>query len=138
MVDLDALCHRCGTALPAPSDARRPLCERCASDRGRKAEARRTREANRAQRARERAWRVGAEGRYLASEVAALRRRQRNRCAACGANLRTTGDHVDHKVPLSRGGRSDARNICLLCPPCNLSKGTRTLAEFLAERERCW
>jgi 5-methylcytosine-specific restriction endonuclease McrA len=40
--------------------------------------------------------------------------------------------HLEHRVPLARGGAHAPSNLCWSCPPCNLSKGTRTEAEFLA------
>ena len=40
--------------------------------------------------------------------------------------------HVDHVVPLMRGGSNDPDNICLACKPCNLAKGILTGTEFLA------
>lgn len=53
-----------------------------------------------------------------------LREKQRNRCAICGTSL-SKGDHLDHIVPLARGGRHAPDNLQLLCPPCNLHKSDR-------------
>lgn len=33
--------------------------------------------------------------------------------------------HVDHIVPLARGGPDTEENLQLLCRPCNLRKGAR-------------
>lgn len=41
--------------------------------------------------------------------------------------------HLEHKIPISRGGRSQKINLCIACPECNLSKGTLTAEEY---RER--
>lgn len=41
--------------------------------------------------------------------------------------------HLEHKNPISRGGKSTEVNLCIACPPCNLHKGTLTAEEF---RER--
>lgn len=50
---------------------------------------------------------------------------QRGVCACgCGRSL-AGGFHVDHKVPLARGGRHEGGNLCLLTPRCNLRKGPR-------------
>lgn len=38
--------------------------------------------------------------------------------------------HLEHKTPISRGGRSKRVNLCIACPQCNLSKGTLTADEF--------
>lgn len=42
-------------------------------------------------------------------------------CARCGRAVQAF--HLDHRRPLSRGGRHTLRNIQLLCPSCNLKKG---------------
>ena len=43
--------------------------------------------------------------------------------------------HVDHVVPLARGGADHLSNMQLLCPTCNRSKGTTPMEEFM-HRER--
>ena len=50
-------------------------------------------------------------------------------CAYCGEVKKLTRDH---KVPLSRGGTDDIRNIVPSCRSCNSKKMTRTAAEFFA------
>jgi len=50
------------------------------------------------------------------------------KCAYCPAAATTQ----DHLTPLSRGGSHTASNIVPACKPCNSSKGTRTMLEFLA------
>jgi hypothetical protein len=51
-------------------------------------------------------------------------------CPYCGLPL---GDstHADHIYPVSRGGLSTIENMVLVCDQCNLSKGDRTLREFI-------
>ncbi len=41
-------------------------------------------------------------------------------CCHCGCKL--TERHIDHIIPLSRGGRHSEGNLQVLCPRCNLSK----------------
>jgi len=41
-------------------------------------------------------------------------------------------DSVDHLIPVSRGGRDLKTNLASACMPCNMDKGTRTKAEYLA------
>lgn len=42
-----------------------------------------------------------------------------------------TSAHVDHIVPLAKGGHpSDPRNLQLLCGPCNLAKGAADVAPW--------
>lgn len=47
-------------------------------------------------------------------------KRQKSRCYYCGRKL--TEYHIDHVIPLSRGGCDGAENKVLACPDCNLSK----------------
>lgn len=46
---------------------------------------------------------------------------QRAKCAICKSSI-LEKKHIDHIVPLSKGGAHDKRNIQLLCQPCNSSK----------------
>jgi superfamily II DNA or RNA helicase len=43
-------------------------------------------------------------------------------CESCGAAL-DASFHADHKIPHSRGGRTDVANGDALCPTCNAQKG---------------
>lgn len=52
-------------------------------------------------------------------------------CFYCGTPL-FAAYHVEHKIPLSRGGTDRLTNICLACAPCNLRKGAKTEDEFRA------
>ncbi|WP_405000646.1 HNH endonuclease [Kitasatospora cathayae] len=58
----------------------------------------------------------------------AILRRWRYRCAYC--DERAT--HLDHVVPLARGGADAESNVVPACASCNLSKGAKTLAEWMA------
>ncbi|OKI71401.1 HNH endonuclease [Streptomyces sp. MJM1172] len=49
-------------------------------------------------------------------------------CAYCGKRA----EHLDHVVPLSRGGEDVESNMVPACAPCNLSKGAKTLEEWAA------
>jgi hypothetical protein len=39
--------------------------------------------------------------------------------------------HLDHVVPASKGGGSSVDNLVVACAPCNLSKGAKTLEEWI-------
>lgn len=83
-------------------------------------------ERRRAYEAARRARKAGSGGAYTAMDVVLLLTRQRNRCAnhTCRVNLRK-GYHLDHILPLSKRGDNGPRNIQLLCPPCNMTKGAK-------------
>lgn len=40
--------------------------------------------------------------------------------------------HIDHMDPLSRGGEESFRNALCVCATCNISKGRRLFADWLA------
>ena len=45
------------------------------------------------------------------------------RCTICGASSRDGVKlHVDHIIPISKGGRSEEANLRTLCSRCNLGK----------------
>lgn len=46
--------------------------------------------------------------------------RDEHRCLKCGA---TADLHIDHIVPWSLGGPTNAENLQTLCGPCNIAKG---------------
>ena len=76
-----------------------------------------------------------AEGSFTPEEVETLLESQWYECAYCGADLLETSYHLDHKVPVSKGGTSYIENIAAACPACNMSKGAKDLDEWLSERK---
>lgn len=53
-----------------------------------------------------------------------------NKCAYCGKDC-SIEYHIDHKLPLSRGGGNEFDNLALSCPTCNLKKHDKTDVEFI-------
>jgi len=53
-------------------------------------------------------------------------------CFYCSVSIEENS-HLDHKLPLSRGGKHTWSNLCLACPSCNLRKHTKTAEEFMSE-----
>lgn len=53
------------------------------------------------------------------------------RCAYCGRHPRKK-IHMDHVIPLVRGGRHAIGNVLPACEACNLSKSGRLLVDWLA------
>lgn len=76
----------------------------------------------------------GAEGFHTGEDIEALRASQGNCCNACMCCLDESGFHVDHIVPISKGGSNWPSNLQLLCPSCNLSKGSKDFTEWLDSR----
>ena len=53
-------------------------------------------------------------------------------CAYCGTDIKYGGNwHIDHVIPISRGGKDEFENFAASCPTCNINKGDKTLSEFL-------
>lgn len=63
---------------------------------------------------------------------------QRGLCYYCGIDLEEW--HLEHMIPISRGGLHDDRNLCISCPTCNLRKQNKTAEEFIqqAKEEKSW
>ena len=79
---------------------------------------------------RRRARKRAAGGQFTKADVLELLATQGGRCKWCGENVREKF-HVDHIVPLSRGGSNGRLNICVSCPTCNIKKGAKLPSEFL-------
>jgi 5-methylcytosine-specific restriction endonuclease McrA len=85
--------------------------------------------------ARRRAQKRGSVGHYTAEQIQGLLMAQKCRCANCCVSIRDSY-HIDHVVPLARGGSNDIRNIQLLCRPCNLRKAAKDPLDFARENGR--
>lgn len=59
---------------------------------------------------------------------------QRGLCAVCRADLKQTGKHLDHIMPLALGGTNTDDNAQLLCPTCNLTKSAKHPVDFMQQR----
>ena len=51
--------------------------------------------------------------------------RDKGICGLCGRRCVPPAFHVDHIIPISRGGADRYDNVRLTCPGCNMDKGTR-------------
>jgi 5-methylcytosine-specific restriction endonuclease McrA len=70
-----------------------------------------------------------ANGSHTAEDIRKLHESQNGLCAYCGAPL-AGGYHVDHVIPISRGGSNYPSNLALACAFCNCSKNDRLLNEW--------
>lgn len=108
MTTLTKTCTKCGIELPATTEYFSPVknvkcglrgkCKRCV-----------------AQESRER-YHADPEKREKAKASA-----QNGKCWWCGKDVGDTY-HVDHLIPLARGGTNKPNNIVIACPFCNQSK----------------
>lgn len=60
---------------------------------------------------------------------------QQGCCFYCGEQLdweNRKNSHLDHMVPISRGGSHGIENWCLACAGCNCRKQGRTAKEFMS------
>lgn len=67
----------------------------------------------------------------LPSELLKL---QKNKCACCRGSLKKYGYHIDHIIPLAKGGKHENANIQLLCPSCNVRKSAKDPIEFMQSK----
>ncbi len=52
--------------------------------------------------------------------------RDQGLCAYCGGLiLYDELWHIDHVIPVAKGGSNDPKNLVLSCPACNLKKGAK-------------
>jgi len=58
------------------------------------------------------------------------------RCSLCGRDKNDGVKlHVDHKIPLARGGTNDLDNLQALCEDCNMGKGATVFEQLITEQE---
>jgi hypothetical protein len=67
-------------------------------------------------------------------------RRDKFTCQYCGARAPDTALHIEHIIPVVKGGDNEPENLCAACVRCNLGKGAgdrRTdVSRPFTERER--
>lgn len=91
-------------------------------------------EKSRAKSARRKARKFNASGSYTAEDVriqvcAQTDSKGRLICWWCDKPIKGKY-HVDHRIPLNKGGLNSARNICVAHEKCNLSKSDKLPHEF--------
>jgi len=56
--------------------------------------------------------------------------RDSGRCHLCGRKVNPKKWHLDHIIPLSKGGEHSYRNVAVACPKCNMSKGAKVRGQL--------
>jgi 5-methylcytosine-specific restriction endonuclease McrA len=77
-----------------------------------------------------RAQKLSAGGSYSVSDIRKMYANQKGKCYWCSKKLNGQY-HIDHVIPLSRGGSNDISNIVISCPPCNFEKNDRLPSEWI-------
>lgn len=68
---------------------------------------------------------------FGSSDIQEIMVLQKGKCANCQRKFsKKVRMHIDHIIPLARGGSSFRRNLQLLCAACNLTKSARCPLEF--------
>lgn len=86
-----------------------------------------------------RARRLEVPGTWTNLDINRLFTQQRGRCLYCGMRVGRGKDwdqrwHIDHFIPISRGGSNFPDNLVLACSGCNLSKHDKMPWEWMPER----
>lgn len=70
-----------------------------------------------------------AEGSHTKADIQLLLKSQKGKCWWCSKSV---GDryHVDHRIPLTRGGSDAPENLCITCPECNIRKQNKLPQEW--------
>lgn len=81
---------------------------------------------------------VGSVDQHTGADVKAIWDRQKHKCATpnCKRPIQASGKHkyhVDHIVPLSKGGSNGKDNIQILCAFCNVSKNAKSPEQWAKE-----
>lgn len=79
--------------------------------------------------------RRNAEGKFNSLEIKELYKKQKGKCVNCVKSI-SGKYHIDHIVPISKGGTNWISNLQLLCPFCNISKGAKDPIKWAQENGR--
>lgn len=91
---------------------------------------RKNKDASRAKSHKRRALKAQSGGVHTPTDIQLLLKSQKGKCWWCGKLIDPDNYHVDHRIPLSRGGSNAPENLCISCPKCNLSKGDKLPHEW--------
>jgi 5-methylcytosine-specific restriction endonuclease McrA len=71
-------------------------------------------------------------GSFTVSDIQNMLKQQKGKCIVCLTSIKENY-HIDHVIPVSKGGSSDRSNLQLLCPRCNMSKHDRDNITFMQQ-----
>ena len=79
-----------------------------------------------------RARKRNAKGTHNAQDIARIYENQKGRCAYCKVKV-GKNYHVDHVIPLAKGGSNGKENLQICCPSCNMKKKAKDPVDFAQE-----
>ena len=59
--------------------------------------------------------------------------RDNKKCYMCNKELGVKDFHLDHLIPVKKGGSNESNNLAVSCPYCNRSRGTKIEEKQLAK-----
>lgn len=77
-----------------------------------------------------RARKHSAPGKFTKQDIQNIYQKQEGLCYWCKKDLNNIY-HIDHYIPLSRGGSNFPDNIVLACPHCNIARNNKLPEEFI-------
>jgi 5-methylcytosine-specific restriction endonuclease McrA len=76
----------------------------------------------------------GNGGSHTVQDIQEQLKRQKHKCYYCSAKFKMKDNnyiyHIDHVIPVAKGGSNDMSNIVLACPKCNQTKNDRLPHEW--------
>lgn len=78
---------------------------------------------------RRRAKKNETSGEYSSDDIHEIKKLQKYKCAYCPKSIRKKY-HVDHIIPLAKGGSNYRKNIQVTCPKCNLKKNSKDPIDY--------
>lgn len=73
---------------------------------------------------------LNAEGFYTTKDIEEIYNSQDGKCYYCKKDVGHKF-HIDHYVPLSKGGTNNPDNLVISCPSCNLRKSNKMPEDFI-------
>ncbi len=75
-------------------------------------------------------------GTHTQDDILYMLNAQKHKCINCLCSLKKNKYHVDHIVPIVRGGSNDRSNLQILCQSCNVRKSSKDYRAWCKENGR--